>query len=307
MSQTGGDDQVDEPTSGFDFSTGAPAAKEEDAVEDNVKRVFKLWHISHADKPRTITHIQCVTWPDFDVPQTPNVLMDLMRDVDAAVEDSTECEDDHCSAPPVLVHCSAGIGRTGSYILIDAITDGLRREYKLAHGEKEQTSSLLDASALRITSSPPRPPSSPGGAGSPTGGMDLDSPVKRGASLPNLSSASADSAHQDTDVLAKDAFIHGEAKINEPPSPIHSPLSDPDEPTPMMDLDSPVKNEGEALPDSGASSPVLSEPEILDPNTNVVVNEPEQLSPTKDHSIISREPSMPSLPEHAEDEPTPTA
>ncbi|OCF74348.1 hypothetical protein I204_04719 [Kwoniella mangroviensis CBS 8886] len=139
VSQTGGEDQVQQQTTGFDFgpaavtprSTSFPTGKER-----NIKRVFKLANHDEPDEPpRTIVQIQCIGWPDFDVPETPETLFNLIKDVDNAVEGSeTVGRDDRRNQPPVLVHCSAGVGRTGSFIVVDAILDGLRRELRARRG-----------------------------------------------------------------------------------------------------------------------------------------------------------------------------
>ncbi|WWC94473.1 hypothetical protein V866_001319 [Kwoniella sp. B9012] len=145
VSQTGGEDQVQQPTTGFDFgpaastprSTSFPTGKER-----NIKRVFKLTNHDEPDEPpRTIVQIQCIGWPDFDVPETPETLFNLIKDVDNAVEESeTVGRDDRSNQPPVLVHCSAGVGRTGSFIIVDAILDGLRRELRARRGSSVSSS-----------------------------------------------------------------------------------------------------------------------------------------------------------------------
>lgn len=131
VSQSGGEDEAQQiPTTGFDFG---PAATAPSQPGSNIHRTFELWHNGCPDQPpRVVTQIQCVDWPDFDVPESPEVLLNLMKEVDTAVAKTglTGCGEDRCEFPPVLVHCSAGVGRTGSYILVDAISDGLRRELR---------------------------------------------------------------------------------------------------------------------------------------------------------------------------------
>lgn len=131
--QTGGEDKAHDATTGFDFGPPAASHSAEEGESVSIKRVFTVWHGKHPEvPPRRVTQILCVNWPDFDVPDAPEILLDLMHDVDKAVEETglNGCHGDRCEFPPVLVHCSAGVGRTGSFILVDAITDGLRREYR---------------------------------------------------------------------------------------------------------------------------------------------------------------------------------
>ncbi|XP_075040272.1 receptor-type tyrosine-protein phosphatase C, partial [Mixophyes fleayi] len=68
---------------------------------------------------REITHIQFTVWPDHGVPDDPNLLLKLRRRVNAL---------SNFFSGPIIVHCSAGVGRTGTYISIDAMLEGLEAE-----------------------------------------------------------------------------------------------------------------------------------------------------------------------------------
>ena len=53
-----------------------------------------------------------VVWPDFNVPQEASTMLKFVRHVRSHV-----CSDHG----PMLVHCSAGVGRTGTFITIDVM------------------------------------------------------------------------------------------------------------------------------------------------------------------------------------------
>ncbi|XP_036681808.1 receptor-type tyrosine-protein phosphatase C isoform X3 [Balaenoptera musculus] len=71
---------------------------------------------------RAVTHIQFTSWPDHGVPEDPHLLLKLRRRVNAF---------SNFFSGPVVVHCSAGVGRTGTYIGIDAMLEGLEAESKV--------------------------------------------------------------------------------------------------------------------------------------------------------------------------------
>lgn len=184
VSESGGQDVVDQSrVSGFDFGSHVP--EESPAPAGNIKRVFHLWH--NEDGPRKVTQIQCTTWPDFDVPDSPEVLLNLKKDVDGAIEEMCEGVSDECNLPPILVHCSAGVGRTGSYILVDAIAEALKREIidperqspsadGKRNGVSESAKSVSFADSCSTGSD-----SSPRSSESPVSSMDMDKQSKSGS------------------------------------------------------------------------------------------------------------------------------
>ncbi|KAF8937908.1 hypothetical protein BGZ47_008821 [Haplosporangium gracile] len=77
-------------------------------------RQMTLQHIRRPDEPpRSITQIQYTGWPDFGVPETP---LEVLRVIQLANEHNVPA-----SAGPMIVHCSAGCGRTGAFCVIDSI------------------------------------------------------------------------------------------------------------------------------------------------------------------------------------------
>ncbi|XP_044530849.1 receptor-type tyrosine-protein phosphatase C [Gracilinanus agilis] len=71
---------------------------------------------------RDVTHIQFTSWPDHGVPDDPHLLLKLRRRVNAF---------SNFFSGPIVVHCSAGVGRTGTYIGIDAMLEGLEAENRV--------------------------------------------------------------------------------------------------------------------------------------------------------------------------------
>ena len=57
-----------------------------------------------------MTHFHYVSWPDFGVPESPDPIIRLVEDVKKQVKSNKRAD------VRILVHCSAGVGRTGTFI-----------------------------------------------------------------------------------------------------------------------------------------------------------------------------------------------
>ncbi|GJJ13873.1 hypothetical protein Clacol_008130 [Clathrus columnatus] len=120
------------PSLGFDFGVPTSNPNLEKSI---VRRTFLLSHSHYPHTPpRKVTQIQYLEWSDFDVPDDPRGLLKLMREVDTIRAESQQ--GGHLD--PILLHCSAGIGRTGGYIMIDAILDGIRNEFTKSRNKSKR-------------------------------------------------------------------------------------------------------------------------------------------------------------------------
>ncbi|GAA5855511.1 hypothetical protein JCM8547_007864 [Rhodosporidiobolus lusitaniae] len=68
---------------------------------------------------RKVTHVEYLGWRDHGVPESPIHLVRFIQQVhqlNAAIPSSSSSID-----PPILAHCSAGVGRTGTFIAISSL------------------------------------------------------------------------------------------------------------------------------------------------------------------------------------------
>jgi tyrosine-protein phosphatase 2/3 len=126
VSQKGVDDEKSKSyaPSGY-FQTSNPKEIVPDTI---IERVFELRNRTQPHvPPRRITHLQYLGWPDMDVPRTPGGLLTLIRQVNIATNEHIH-DAAKVKQGPVLLHCSAGVGRTGGFLLVDSILAGIRHE-----------------------------------------------------------------------------------------------------------------------------------------------------------------------------------
>ncbi|XP_073728351.1 tyrosine-protein phosphatase non-receptor type 6 isoform X1 [Misgurnus anguillicaudatus] len=88
---------------------------EMDATDYKV-RVMELSATHRKEAPRTIWHYQYLSWPDHGVPQEPGGVLSFLEQVNGKQHELS-------SNGPMIIHCSAGIGRTGTIVVIDMLID----------------------------------------------------------------------------------------------------------------------------------------------------------------------------------------
>lgn len=66
--------------------------------------------MSQTEEERHVSHMQYVAWPDHGVPDDSSQFVEFTKRVRSARAGMSE---------PTIVHCSAGIGRTGVLILME--------------------------------------------------------------------------------------------------------------------------------------------------------------------------------------------
>ena len=133
-------------------STPQPVAAQSDAPYVTIRK-FALTHAAHPFAPmREITQLHFASWPDFGTPAQPSHLLALVELANVMQRASMPLEtasivgsgrptdqpsinlydqpESDAKARPMLVHCSAGCGRTGTFCAVDSVVDMLKRQLR---------------------------------------------------------------------------------------------------------------------------------------------------------------------------------
>uniref|UniRef100_A0A0M3IKQ7 protein-tyrosine-phosphatase n=1 Tax=Ascaris lumbricoides TaxID=6252 RepID=A0A0M3IKQ7_ASCLU len=102
------------------FGTFEVHLRSEEQCEHYVMRTLELVTTdgslvsdSSQSASRSVLHFQFVSWPDFGVPHCSRVFLDFLDRVRATGRLQ--------QLAPVVVHCSAGIGRSGTFVVVDSV------------------------------------------------------------------------------------------------------------------------------------------------------------------------------------------
>lgn len=113
--------------------------KHQSPEESNENPVIIVRHISlfHTGLPfqplRDITQLQYPYWPDFGTTSQPTHLLSLIEQSNKVIRATSTSgfgtrDPEPSGQRPILVHCSAGCGRTGTFCTVDSVLDMLKRQ-----------------------------------------------------------------------------------------------------------------------------------------------------------------------------------
>ncbi|XP_009461579.1 PREDICTED: receptor-type tyrosine-protein phosphatase V-like [Nipponia nippon] len=88
--------------------------------EEWTMREFKLWH-EGLQAERHVSHLHYTAWPDHGIPESTTSIMTFRELVREHIQSTKD-------AGPTLVHCSAGVGRTGTFIALDRLLQQMKQE-----------------------------------------------------------------------------------------------------------------------------------------------------------------------------------
>eukprot|EP00731_Ephydatia_muelleri_P019017 Em0011g1057a len=93
-------------------------------VDYNIRRVEVKSKVVEDLDVLQVTHYQYTSWPDDEVPQFATSFLNFVRRVQKVHDKS--------KGVPLLVHCSTGVGRTGTFIALDTLLDTMRSETSIS-------------------------------------------------------------------------------------------------------------------------------------------------------------------------------
>ncbi|KAL1998712.1 hypothetical protein VTN02DRAFT_5690 [Thermoascus thermophilus] len=118
-----------------------------------IVRHFSLSHSAFPFQPlREVTQLQYSYWPDFGTTSQPAHLLKLIEQCNQVTRSISNANFGHHDVEPegqrpVLVHCSAGCGRTGTFCTVDSVLDMLKRQRAMRSAEGSGPSIYNDSSA----------------------------------------------------------------------------------------------------------------------------------------------------------------
>uniref|UniRef100_A0A8D3E4B9 Tyrosine-protein phosphatase non-receptor type n=1 Tax=Scophthalmus maximus TaxID=52904 RepID=A0A8D3E4B9_SCOMX len=132
---------------------------DERPAQDYILRKLEVTRLDRKEPLRYIWHYQYLSWPDHGVPNEPGGVLWFLEEVNRTQSTIPD-------TGPIVVHCSAGIGRTGTIIVVDILIDIINRQgTSLRH--KRDTIGLV-TSLLNVCAN------SPGGCVCVFAGLDCD-------------------------------------------------------------------------------------------------------------------------------------
>ncbi|WAR09002.1 PTPRB-like protein, partial [Mya arenaria] len=91
----------------------------ESNLSDYTLRIFE---IKMKGERRSVRQFAYLKWPDMGCPEDPEMLLEFVK----SVKEHNKRPGGAQNAGPMIVHCSAGVGRTGTFIVVDHVLQHIR-------------------------------------------------------------------------------------------------------------------------------------------------------------------------------------
>lgn len=122
-----------------------------DAADKSLRSSSRALESRDTPKSRLIYQYHLQAWPDHGVPEDPGRVLSFLDIVNEQQDKLQALE----QAGPLVVHCSAGIGRTGTFIVIDMLLSQIMALgpnceidiYKTVQYVREQRSGMVQTEA----------------------------------------------------------------------------------------------------------------------------------------------------------------
>ncbi|XP_060930726.1 receptor-type tyrosine-protein phosphatase O, partial [Limanda limanda] len=86
---------------------------------ESLEWTIRKFRLGYADESQDVLHLNYTSWPDHGVP-TVNAIESILQFVHIVRQQANRSKD------PVIVHCSAGVGRTGTFMALDRLMQHIR-------------------------------------------------------------------------------------------------------------------------------------------------------------------------------------
>ncbi|XP_043964289.1 receptor-type tyrosine-protein phosphatase O isoform X1 [Gambusia affinis] len=87
--------------------------------EGSPEWIIRKFRLGYADETLDVLHLNYTSWPDHGVP-TVNAIESILQFVHIVRQQADRTKD------PIIVHCSAGVGRTGTFMALDRLMQHIR-------------------------------------------------------------------------------------------------------------------------------------------------------------------------------------
>jgi len=105
---------------------------------ESVTFELEMYKENKKEEKRIVTQLKYLNWPDHGVPETVEPFLDLIKFYDEIQKPVSSTPGKRSVEIPGVIHCSAGIGRTGTFLLVHTLSARFNKEVARKNKNKFQ-------------------------------------------------------------------------------------------------------------------------------------------------------------------------